>query len=324
MNETMGNSIMRLRKEKGFTQEQLANELGISYQAVSKWETGNSCPDIAALPLLSELLGVRIDALFGLDEPEPEKQAETERTEKAEAKTPTPAAEQRGEEFPWPDDDSFYAVLYRGHTLIGSETADPLAAAAQQSFRFRFEGPAQNVNSVFDLEIEGNVYGSACAGGNLHCEDVGGTVEADGDVTCDSVGSAVNAGGDVTCDSVGGAVNAGGDVSCDEVNGNVSAGGDVSCDDVTGSVFAGGDVSCDRVRGEVCSEDGTDGENGFAASLGEELGSMAAWGAKLGRRIAETVEKSVGKKGSFHKSWSFGDYGVALDVKPDEEPEDEQ
>ncbi len=35
MNETMGAIIMRLRKEKGFTQEQLANELGISYQAVS-------------------------------------------------------------------------------------------------------------------------------------------------------------------------------------------------------------------------------------------------------------------------------------------------
>ena len=42
MNEIIGNNIMILRKEHGLTQEQLANALGISYQAVSKWETGVS------------------------------------------------------------------------------------------------------------------------------------------------------------------------------------------------------------------------------------------------------------------------------------------
>lgn len=42
MNEILGSSIMRLRKEAGMTQEQLANALGISYQAVSKWENGVS------------------------------------------------------------------------------------------------------------------------------------------------------------------------------------------------------------------------------------------------------------------------------------------
>ena len=42
MNETLGTNIMRLRKEAGLTQEQLANALGISYQAVSKWENGGS------------------------------------------------------------------------------------------------------------------------------------------------------------------------------------------------------------------------------------------------------------------------------------------
>ena len=47
MNDILGSNIMRLRKEHGLTQEQLATALGISYQAVSKWETGNSCPDIS-------------------------------------------------------------------------------------------------------------------------------------------------------------------------------------------------------------------------------------------------------------------------------------
>ena len=42
MNEILGSNIARLRREAGLTQEQLANILGMSYQAVSKWETGKS------------------------------------------------------------------------------------------------------------------------------------------------------------------------------------------------------------------------------------------------------------------------------------------
>ena len=42
MNESIGNIIMRLRKEHGMTQDQLANALGITFQAVSKWENGDS------------------------------------------------------------------------------------------------------------------------------------------------------------------------------------------------------------------------------------------------------------------------------------------
>ena len=181
---------------------------------------------LAALPLLAELFGVSIDTLFGLAAPAPS--AEETPVE------PAPAPERPQAELPWPDDDGFYAVLYRGHTLLGSHAEDRRALQAQQSFRFQYAGPAQNVNSVFDLEIEGEVHGSACAGGDLSCGNVGGGVEADGDVNCESVGGAVNAGGDVSCDSVGGAVNASGDVSCDDVDGYVSAGGDVNCDKVNG------------------------------------------------------------------------------------------
>ena len=314
MNETMGNTIMRLRKEKGLTQEQLANELGISYQAVSKWETGNSCPDIATLPLLAALFGVSIDALFGLDAPEAEEPSAEPELHTVETTAETPAAAS----LPWPDDDGFYAVLYHGHELIGSQAQEPLALRAQQSFRFQYEGPAQNVNSVFDLEIEGGIGGSACAGGDLHCGDVGGDAEADGDLSCGSVGGNVTAGGDLSCDRVGGNVTAGGDVSCDDVDGSVSAGGDVSCDDVGGSVFAGGDLSADSIGGASSAGDGSE-EDGTAARLGREIGNMASWGAELGRRIAETVEKNLGKKGSFYKSWPTGEIRIDLDDDSEDE-----
>ena len=45
--------IKKLRKEKDMTQEQLAEYMGVSPQAVSRWETGTTCPDIFALPALA-------------------------------------------------------------------------------------------------------------------------------------------------------------------------------------------------------------------------------------------------------------------------------
>ena len=64
MNESIGNRIAKYRKEKGLTQEALANQMGVSAQAVSKWETDASCPDIAALPQLCKILGITTDELL--------------------------------------------------------------------------------------------------------------------------------------------------------------------------------------------------------------------------------------------------------------------
>ena len=64
MNKTLGARIAELRKEKGLTQEELAKQLGISSQAVSKWEKDISCPDIMILPSLAKILGVSIETLL--------------------------------------------------------------------------------------------------------------------------------------------------------------------------------------------------------------------------------------------------------------------
>ena len=64
MNETIGSRISKFRKAKGMTQEDLANLLGVSSQAVSKWENDASCPDISLLPQLSKVLGVTTDELL--------------------------------------------------------------------------------------------------------------------------------------------------------------------------------------------------------------------------------------------------------------------
>lgn len=64
MDMTIGKRIALLRKEKGLTQEELATHMGISPQAVSKWENDQTCPDISALPKLAKLLGVTVDELL--------------------------------------------------------------------------------------------------------------------------------------------------------------------------------------------------------------------------------------------------------------------
>ncbi len=53
-----------LRCQKGLTQQQVAQSLSLTVQAVSKWETGKNLPDIALLPDIADLYGVTIDELF--------------------------------------------------------------------------------------------------------------------------------------------------------------------------------------------------------------------------------------------------------------------
>ncbi|MDL0366953.1 helix-turn-helix domain-containing protein, partial [Clostridioides difficile] len=60
----IGKVIQRLRKERNLTQEQLAKFIGVSTPAVSKWESGNSYPDIELLPLLADFFNVSIDKLL--------------------------------------------------------------------------------------------------------------------------------------------------------------------------------------------------------------------------------------------------------------------
>ncbi len=66
MMETMGQIIKRLRKERGFTQEELAEQLGVTFQAVSKWENGSSMPDISQVVPLAAVFNVSTDVLFGI------------------------------------------------------------------------------------------------------------------------------------------------------------------------------------------------------------------------------------------------------------------
>lgn len=215
---TIGNIISNLRKEQNMTQEALANALGVTNQAVSKWESDQSCPDIAFLPTIADLFGVSIDHLFGRGD------------------TPTSSTAS----LPWENDDTVRIVVYQGHTYLANyKKADDIHVCLSDAV-------VQNVECAVSLTIDGNVYLNATAGGNLTCNDVMGSVQAERSVTCDEVHGSVRSGGSTTCDDVGGNVNAGGSVNCNDITGNVNAGGSVNCDNIEGSVTSSGTINNDK------------------------------------------------------------------------------
>lgn len=209
MNEfNIGKNICEMRKAAGLTQEALAAKLGLSYQAVSKWENGLSCPDLALIPAIAEIFGTDINSLFGFSSPAASVHA-------------VPG-------LPWEDDDTLYIALFQGHRLMEDYSAE-LKERLEKPIVIH--GEAKNINCAMNLRLYGGVEGDASAGGNLTADGIGGSVTAGGNVTCDAIGGDAKAGGSITCDNIGGDAEAGGSISCDSIGGNAHAGFVISDDD---------------------------------------------------------------------------------------------
>lgn len=91
MNIKLGEKIKALRKQRGVSQEVLAQALGVSFQAVSKWETCVTLPDVALIPAIASFFGVSTDELFDFNLMELEKQVAQLCTEAAEYRWDDPA-----------------------------------------------------------------------------------------------------------------------------------------------------------------------------------------------------------------------------------------
>ena len=68
MNIDLAKNLKRLRKQREMTQEDLADFIGVSFQAVSKWERGEGYPDITLLPVIANFFGVTLDELVGMND----------------------------------------------------------------------------------------------------------------------------------------------------------------------------------------------------------------------------------------------------------------
>ena len=250
---TLGETILTLRKRQKLSQEDVGAILGVSRQAVSKWETDQSLPDTGNLLALAKLFGVTVEELTGARPPAAE--------EVKEEASPIGIVA----DLPWADDASLHAVLYQGHRLLQSEGIPErngggllhLLAGRRdaQQVVLRFTGTARDIYSDFAVHCEGEVSGSIQAGDGVQCGSVGGNINAGDGVTCGAVEGSVRAGDSVQCESVGGSVQAGDGVHCGDVGGSVQAGDGVTCGNVEGNVSAGESVRCGNVGGDVRAND---------------------------------------------------------------------
>ena len=260
-------NIAALRRAKGFTQEELAEKLGITFQAISKWENLLSCPDISLVPDIAKIFCVSTDALFGMEKEE---------------KVPL---------LPWDDDGKLHIAVFEGTRPVSqTEYRDEKMKIAVE-----LKGEVQDVTCdccVISEHIGGNVcmvvketkntqLNIACENieGDITislqssekspvsfaCNDIEGevTIKASGDLTftCDDIDGEVTVSGAgeccVTCDNIDGDVTVtGGRFACSGIGGDLSVSGksepDVTCDNVDGDVtVTGGRLGCSVVSGNV-------------------------------------------------------------------------
>lgn len=127
MAETLGKRISFHRKKLAMTQDQLADKLGVTAQAVSKWENDQSCPDIAILPRLAGIFGITTDELLGKAQEEPVFDAEVVRPgEDADAEPEGIHIQKDGWDFRWDSGRrgalgfALWVLLVGGLMLAGS------------------------------------------------------------------------------------------------------------------------------------------------------------------------------------------------------------
>ncbi len=133
----IGEQISMLRKQRELTQEELAKILGITNQAVSKWEANKCCPDIELLPQIADVFGCSIDKLFGKEH------AFKEGGNTYELCT----------EFPWLDDETIRGVVCMGRKILDVQSD------IVQKFTFEYIGSAKSVHSACNLSVSGGCIG---------------------------------------------------------------------------------------------------------------------------------------------------------------------
>jgi transcriptional regulator with XRE-family HTH domain len=226
--EVLCRKIVESRKKASLTQEQLAEKLGITFQAVSKWENSQCCPDIAFLPKLAEIFNISIDELFG-----------------KESIVSANVKENLSKDLPWENDGKLRAVLYLGRELIMK--SDERA----KEFTFQYKGEALNIESNFSIEC-GDIQGSATAGGVINCGDIMQNSTAGASINCEDVAGDANAGCNINCADVAGNVTVGHDLNCADIDGSVlSCACNITCDDIEGDVKCSGNVQCNEINGRV-------------------------------------------------------------------------
>ena len=201
----LGENIRALRLRKRLTQEQVAQQLGVTYQAVSKWENGTNTPDIALLPEIAAFFGVTIDALFHQD------------------------AISALDGFPVEDDGVIRIVQLRGRQVL---KVTPRMSPDDPAIEIAFPRNCNDRTQYFKVEVYGHVIADSSINGDVvahqsvQCAEINGDVRSQGDVKAGNI----NACGNVVCNGIYDCYNL--QANRIECSGNVNA-ISLTCDQIT-------------------------------------------------------------------------------------------
>lgn len=325
--------IATMRKQNHLTQEELANKLGLTFQAVSKWETGQSYPDITLLPTIADIFGCSIDALFEHQTPDVGQASAPGSALDAAFVQPAKPPVLSVESLPWEDDGTLRVAVFEGRKYVGDEL--PLTRHPEiAEYTFLYEG-TEPLNIASNLNLScGSVAGDAHADGNLECGSVGGDANASGNLTCAEVGESANAGGNLFCTgNIGAEAAAGGHVTANgSISGDVTAGGNVTAGVIEGTIDAGGSVKASNITGDYHGE--FHQMNADMRNLGDYISSTvnaAMRAANVGEAIntamehanaaihnvmnAPMQERQFGDKSKFHADRFNGNVTMGYDSR---------
>lgn len=294
MKNAFAERFRSLRKERNLTQEQLAAEFGVTVQAVSKWETAASYPDIEIIAEIAKFFDVSIDYLLGKEERQPVNESAEENG------TAESVDESRADETQRvivrsfgldsiQDDEVLRVILCRGRQVLDSKEYEnmeiPLVINAD-SGRY---GSRCRIEVYGNAKISDNVQGDVITYGNLYCGKIRGDLLAGGSIECDgTINGDAKAGGNVNCHDVAGDVKSGGSINCGRVDGDISAGGNVNCGDVDGDAKAGGTVACGDVNGDVTTKNDL-----TCGNVGGDVSAVGKVGCKTIAGDANTAFSSI-------------------------------
>ena len=173
---SIGSNIRTFRLKKKFPQEQLAEKLGVTFQAVSKWETNANTPDISLLPAIANALGIMIDDLF------------------SDGNTVLPLMSDQIK-----DDDVIRIVQMKGRRIL---CVSPMSRD-NPPIQIQFPRNCNDKTQYFKVEVyghiisEGAINGDVFSHGSIECPVINsaGNILSDGDIRAHEI----NADGNIIC-----------------------------------------------------------------------------------------------------------------------------
>ena len=252
--ENISSNLKKYRREIGLSQEALAECLGVTSQAVSKWECMQSIPDIEAIVALCELLGITTDKLLLDRDPEVEYhsvETETEPTQVNVCDT-------------LPDDGVLRVLQFKGKKQLRVDELDgevyiPLCGA-ERAHGIYIEGNAKFEGDIGGDVSCGNVERIVSCEGDISCGNIFTVEMCEGDISCGNVVTIETCEGDISCGNVQSINACEGDISCGNVGQIGSCEGDISCGDIEVITNCEGDINCANVNiiqnceGDICTE----------------------------------------------------------------------